>query len=221
MYQFTQQQRVRAVIGLSLFHIAIICSSNYLVQVPVSLFGLHSTWGTFTFPFIFLSTDLAVRIFGASLARRIIMAVMLPALIVSYLMSTLFFNGSWQGVESLGAVNIMVARIAIASFMAYVLGQLLDTYVFNRLRQLSVWWVAPACSMFLGNISDTLSFFFIAFHNSEDPFMAANWPEIALVDYAFKVLVCMIFFLPVYGILLNIVLKALAQRKQGVQLQFS
>ena len=148
-------------IWLSLFHIAIITSSNYLVQLPVSIFGFHTTWGAFTFPFIFLATDLTVRIFGAPLARRIILSVMVPALAISYVISALFFEAQWQGVGALSSLNIMVARIATASFMAYVLGQILDVHVFNRLRRNRRWWIAPVASMFLGNISDTLSFFFI------------------------------------------------------------
>lgn len=210
MYSFTAQQRFSALIWLSLFHIAIITSSNYLVQLPVSIFGFHTTWGAFTFPFIFLATDLTVRIFGAPLARRIILSVMVPALAISYVISALFFEALWQGVGALSSLNIMVARIATASFMAYVLGQILDVHVFNRLRRNRRWWIAPVASMFLGNISDTLSFFFIAFYKSTDAFMAEHWVEIALVDYTFKVLICLVFFLPMYGVLLNMLLKRLS-----------
>ncbi|WP_112197612.1 7-cyano-7-deazaguanine/7-aminomethyl-7-deazaguanine transporter [Rahnella sp. NRRL B-41462] len=210
MYSFTAQQRFSALIWVSLFHIAIITSSNYLVQLPVSIFGFHTTWGAFTFPFIFLATDLTVRIFGAPLARRIILSVMVPALAISYVISALFFEAQWQGVEALSSLNIMVARIATASFMAYVLGQILDVHVFNRLRQNRRWWIAPVASMFLGNISDTLSFFFIAFYKSSDAFMAQHWVEIAMVDYTFKVLICLVFFLPMYGMLLNMLLKRLS-----------
>ena len=210
MYSFTAQQRFSALIWLSLFHIAIITSSNYLVQLPVSIFGFHTTWGAFTFPFIFLATDLTVRIFGAPLARRIILSVMVPALAISYVISALFFEAQWQGVEALSSLNIMVARIATASFMAYVLGQILDVHVFNRLRQNRRWWIAPVASMFLGNISETLSFFFIAFYKSSDAFMAQHWVEIAMVDYTFKVLICLVFFLPMYGMLLNMLLKRLS-----------
>ena len=210
MYSFTAQQRFSALIWLSLFHIAIITSSNYLVQLPVSIFGFHTTWGAFTFPFIFLATDLTVRIFGAPLARRIILSVMVPALAISYVISALFFEAQWQGAEALSSLNIMVARIATASFMAYVLGQILDVHVFNRLRQNRRWWIAPVASMFLGNISDTLSFFFIAFYKSTDAFMVQHWVEIAMVDYTFKVLICLVFFLPMYGMLLNMLLKRLS-----------
>lgn len=210
MYSFTPQQQIKALFWLALFHILIITSSNYLVQLPVSIFGFHTTWGAFTFPFIFLATDLTVRIFGATLARRIIFWVMLPALFISYVISVLFFQGTWQGVATLGELNILVARIAVASFMAYLLGQILDIHVFNRLRRMRKWWVAPATSMFFGNLSDTLAFFFIAFYRSSDAFMAEHWIEIALVDYAFKLFICLLFFLPMYGVMLNMILKRLS-----------
>lgn len=220
MISFSSRQRKHALIWLSLFHLLVITSSNYLVQLPISVFGFHTTWGAFSFPFIFLATDLTVRIFGAPLARRIILAVMIPALFISYAVSVLFYQGEWQGVAALANANLFVARIACASFMAYALGQILDVHVFNRLRKLPQWWIAPASAMFLGNISDTLAFFFIAFYKSPDAFMAQNWVEIALVDYSFKVLICMVFFLPAYGVLLNATLKRLTEKSSGAQVNF-
>ncbi|TPE11829.1 7-cyano-7-deazaguanine/7-aminomethyl-7-deazaguanine transporter [Pantoea vagans] len=220
MLAFSSRQRMHALFWLSLFHLLVITSSNYLVQLPVSVFGFHTTWGAFSFPFIFLATDLTVRIFGAPLARRIILAVMIPALFISYGVSSLFYQGEWQDWQALKEMNLFVARIACASFMAYALGQILDVHVFNRLRRLPQWWVAPGCAMFLGNISDTLAFFFIAFYKSPDAFMAQHWVEIALVDYSFKVLICMVFFLPAYGVLLNAALKRLAERQTARQVNF-
>lgn len=60
---------------------------------------------------------------------------MVPALAISYGISALFYMGEWQGFAALGTFNLFVARIAVASFMAYALGQILDVHVFNRLRQ--------------------------------------------------------------------------------------
>lgn len=219
MNPFTTVQRKKALVWLSLFHLLVITSSNYLVQLPISIFGFHTTWGAFSFPFIFLATDLTVRIFGAPLARRIIFAVMVPALAISYGISALFYMGEWQGFAALGTFNLFVARIAVASFMAYALGQILDVHVFNRLRQSRRWWLAPTASTLFGNISDTVAFFFIAFWRSPDPFMAAHWGEIALVDYSFKVLISIIFFLPMYGVLLNMLLKRLADKSDFSALQ--
>lgn len=214
MTQYPQLQHKKVLFWLSLFHLLVITSSNYLVQLPVAIFGFHTTWGAFSFPFIFLATDLTVRIFGAPLARRIIFAVMVPALVISYGISSLFYMGQWQGLAALTHFNLFVARIAAASFMAYALGQILDVHVFNRLRQSRRWWLAPTASTLFGNISDTLAFFFIAFWRSPDPFMANHWVEIALVDYSFKVLISIVFFLPMYGVLLNMLLKRLADKSE-------
>jgi uncharacterized integral membrane protein (TIGR00697 family) len=139
----------------------VITSSNYLVQLPISIFGFHTTWGAFSFPFIFLATDLTVRIFGAAGATHY------PrgdgpgaAHLLRHL--ALFYMGEWQGFAALTHFNLFVARIAAASFMAYALGQILDVHVFNRLRQNRRWWLAPTASTLFGNVSDTLAFFFIA-----------------------------------------------------------
>ncbi len=200
---FTAQQSRQALWRLSLFHILIIASSNYLVQLPIEMMGVHTTWGAFSFPFIFLATDLTVRIFGSALARKIILCAMLPALLVSYLPSVLFNAGEFVGLAQLAQLNLFVARIACASFMAYLLGQILDIFVFSRLRQLPQWWIAPTASTIIGNMLDTVAFFGIAFYKSTDPFMAEHWVEIATVDYAVKLIISIGLFVPAYGVLLR------------------
>ena len=205
MLVLSDAQVKRALLILVSFHIVIIAASNYLVQIPVQIFGLHTTWGAFSFPFVYLATDLTVRIFGAAEARKIIFGAMLPALIISYLVSVLYFEGAFQGAAGLATLNTFVLRIAFASFAAYAIGQLADIKVFSRLRKNRRWWLAPSASTILGNLLDTIIFFSFAFYASSDAFMSANWPEIAAVDYGFKLLVSMLLFLPIYGMLLRII----------------
>ncbi|MBJ7552204.1 7-cyano-7-deazaguanine/7-aminomethyl-7-deazaguanine transporter [Marinomonas ostreistagni] len=218
MNSFTPAQQGKALRYLIAFHLLIIASSNYLVQIPFTLFGLHTTWGAFTFPFIFLATDLTVRIFGATLARKIIFVVMIPSLLASYVLSVLFYEGAFQGFGALAEFNLFVARIAIASLMAYALGQILDVHVFNRLRKLRNWWVAPAASTILGNGLDTLAFFGIAFYHSPDPFMASHWQEIAWADYGFKLIISLGLFVPMYGVLLAFLAKKITSTKTDFKL---
>ncbi|KDN10216.1 MULTISPECIES: 7-cyano-7-deazaguanine/7-aminomethyl-7-deazaguanine transporter [unclassified Gilliamella] len=204
---FTRKQKQKALYWLAFFHILVIASSNYLVQIPFEIFGFQTTWGAFTFPFIFLTTDLTIRIYGASLARKIIFVVMIPALLFSYLISVLFFETHWIGLSALTEFNSFVFRIALASFAAYLVGQLMDITVFNYLRKNKSWWVAPTASAIFGNGIDTIVFFAIAFYQSNDEFMANHWIEISLMDYSFKILICGLFFLPLYGVILNFILK--------------
>ena len=188
---------------LAALHVVILVASNYLVQWPVQLFGVLTTWGAFSFPLVFVVTDLTVRLLGPQAARRVVARVMLPALAVSYVVSVLFQDGRFTGWQALGEFNLFVARIALASLMAYVAGQLLDIAVFARLRQRPPWWLAPAASTVLGSALDTLLFFGVAFHRSSDAFMAEHWVGIALVDYAVKLGISLLAFVPLYRLLLE------------------
>lgn len=189
--------------GLIAFHILVIAISNYLVQIPVEVAGYHATWGTFTFPMIFLATDITVRVLGVRPARLVIFWVMLPALVLSYVISVLFFQGQFQGWQQLAVFNSFVFRIALASFVAYVVGQLLDIFIFSRLRHQPRWWIAPSISTVIGALIDTMVFYAVAFYASSDGFMATHWLEIAWVDYGFKLLVSALFFIPAYGIIIT------------------
>jgi len=214
MLSLTIVQSRRALIILISFHILIIGASNYLVQIPFQLFGVYTTWGTFSFPLVYLATDLTVRVFGSVRARKIIFGSMIPALVLSYTISILFFEGKFQGFDDFSTLNIFVFRIAVASFIAYVTGQLLDVSVFSYLRRNQQWWVAPSVSTTIGNLVDTILFYGIAFYLSSDQFMATHWPEIALVDYIFKLLVSLILFLPIYGMVLKMLTERLIHKKQ-------
>lgn len=212
MLALSRSRQSVAVVTLIAFHIFIVIASNYLVQFPMQLFGWQTTWGAFSFPFIFLATDLTVRLLGKQPARRVIAYVMLPALLASYIVSVLFHEGTFGGLASLLVLNIFVLRISVASFAAYVVGQLADIQVFDRLRLLKQWWVAPTASTIFGNLLDTFVFFSIAFWHSSNTFMAEHWVEIAVVDYVIKILISLLLFIPLYGVLLNTLMRFIKSR---------
>jgi hypothetical protein len=199
---------------LAAAHLAIIVASNYLVQWPVELAGVLTTWGAFTFPLVFVATDLTVRLLGRQAARRVVARVMLPALAASYAVSVLFHDGRFAGWSALAAFDGFVARIALASLAAYVAGQLLDIAVFARLRRRPEWWLAPAASTVVGSAIDTALFFAIAFHRSSNPFMAEHWVSIAAVDYATKLAISLLGFLPLYRALLEALARPPAPARQ-------
>lgn len=211
---FSQRSILAALVGI---HIALIIASNYLVQLPFDVFGVRTTWGAFTFPLIFVATDLTVRLLGQQTARRVIARVMLPALLASYGVSVLFQDGAFGGLAALTEFNTFVFRIAVASFVAYVLGQWLDIAVFTRLQQIAKWWVAPAASTVLGSVLDTAVFFSVAFWRSPDAFMAEHWVEIAVVDYFTKLVISLLCFLPLYKALLSSLVKRMGSGLGTVQ----
>lgn len=170
---------------LVLTHLVIIAASNYIVQFSGMIFGYHFTWAMFIFPLVVIATDLTVRLTNKYQARAVVALAFPPAIVISALIA------DW--------------RIGFASALAYLVGQLFDVSVFQKIREAFTerWWVAPAISTFVANIVDTYLFFWAAFANGNDEFMAANWLEIATVDVIFKIIVSFVMFLPIYGVLLR------------------
>lgn len=188
---------------LSIGHILLLTISNVLVQYPFELFGYHTTWGAFSYPAIFILTDLTTRLANAQDARVIVYRSMFPGLIISYIVAS-YIETSGLSLSDLFTVHVMPLRIALACFCAYVLGQILDIFVFQRYRANSSWWLAPILSTTVGNIVDTVVFFAIAFYHCSNPFLSQHWTEIAIVDMFFKFSISLIAFVPMYGIVLRI-----------------
>lgn len=187
-------------------HIFVIVISNALVSIPVEILGVKLTWAAFTYPLVILATDLTVRLIGKGIARATIAAAYPLAII-----------GSIAVVLLEGAPASVAYRIGFGSATAYLIGCLLDVYVFQYVREkfTQQWWAAPALSMVVANFIDSYVFFSIAFQGGADEYMAANWPEIALSQSILKIVVGFIVFLPAYGILLNYLKKRVADTEQG------
>ncbi len=183
---------------------AIIAGSNFLVQYPVhAVIGSINladllTFAAFTFPIAFLVTDLTNRLFGAASARKVVFAGFAIAVAVSIVLAT--------------------PRIAIASGSAFLISQLMDVSIFDKLRS-GRWWRAPLVSSLIGAVVDTFIFFSFAFATSLS-FLGAGldfaaqpapllgvlavetprWVSWALGDLVVKVMMALVLLAP-YGLL--------------------
>ena len=143
----------------------VVVASNVLVQFPLQgqIGGLNLadllTWGAFTYPFAFLVTDLANRRYGPAVARRIVLVGFMVAVLCSIVVPPLLYR---LGLIEFETAADRLVRIAAASGTAFLVGQLLDVAVFNRLRRQS-WWRAPVLSSLSSSVVDTAIFFSIAF----------------------------------------------------------
>jgi uncharacterized integral membrane protein (TIGR00697 family) len=180
----------------------VVVTSNVLVQFLV---GDWLTWGAFTYPFAFLVTDLVNRFHGPEPARRVVVAGFVVGLLCSFVGSQI--EGPFGPLVSL--------RVAIGSATAFLVGQLLDVSVFNRLRAGS-WWRAPFVSSVSGSVVDTAIFFSLAFSasfafvapgvdvgwaNEPVPLLgqgpvAPLWVSLAVADLGVKLLIAVLALAP-------------------------
>ena len=166
-------------ITLSFLMGGVVLISNYLVQFPVKIYGLQDilTYGAFTYPIAFLITDLSNKFYGKIVARNIVYIGFFIG--VSF---SLFFSTNFS--------DLISFRIAIGSGTAFIVAQLLDVQIFDKLRN-KKWFVAPLTSSFIGSAVDTFLFFSISFYGTGAP-----WITLSLGDLVIKILVTLIMLIP-------------------------
>ena len=164
---------------LSLVMGVVVLASNYLVQFPIKFYGLEEilTYGALSYPIAFLITDLANRSYGKLIAKNIVYIGFLIGISFTLLFSTNF-------------ADLISVRIAIGSGTAFLVAQLLDVQIFNKLRKKN-WFIAPLTSSIIGSTVDTFLFFSISFYGTGVP-----WITLSLGDLTVKILVAFIMLIP-------------------------
>ena len=81
-------------------------------------------------------------------------------------------------------------RIAVGSGTAFLVSQLLDVQIFDRLRR-KKWFIAPITSSFIGSTVDTFLFFSISFYAT-----GISWVTLSLGDLLVKIFVAIMMLIP-------------------------
>lgn len=152
---------------LILAMVLVVASANYLVQFPVNDW---LTWGALTYPVSYFVTDLTNRRFGSGSARRVVYIGFALAVLASIWLAS--------------------PRIALASGAAFLVSQLMDVAIFDRLRE-RAWWQPPLFSSVIGSLVDTALFFALAFWGTAMP-----WITLAVGDYGVKVAIALMLLIP-------------------------
>ena len=184
---------------LSLLMAGVVALSNYLVQFPVKHFGLQDllTYGAFSYPIAFLITDLTNRRYGKDTAKKVVYLGFGVGLFLTFLFSTNFSD-------------LISIRIAFGSATAFIVAQLLDVSIFDKLRK-KKWYIAPLFSSLIGSVVDTFLFFSIAFYGTE-----INWISLSFGDLLVKISVALVMLIPFRLLLSSIYEVSTTEKKISV-----
>ena len=157
----------------------IVVLSNYLVQFPVHYMGFQDllTYGAFSYPIAFLITDLSNRRYGKNTAKKIVYLGFILGVILTFYFSTNYSD-------------LISVRIAIGSGTAFLVAQLIDVNIFDKLRK-KIWFAAPLASSLIGSSIDTFLFFSIAFYGT-----GVKWVTLSFGDLFVKIFVALIMLIP-------------------------
>ena len=184
----------------------IMALSNYLVSFKFEVFGTPFALSAFTIPLVYVMTDLITRLVGQTEARNVALLSLIPGMVASF-----FIILTHAPLE-------VAFRIALASGTSHIVSNLLDIYVFQYFRnKYNHWYIAPSTSSVIVTIFSTYFFFALAFINSANAFMAANWYVVATNQIIVKVITGLMIVLPVYKIFLDYLTKKIneTQRQLG------
>ena len=157
----------------------VVTLSNYLVQFPVKYIGLQDllTYGAFSYPVAFLITDLSNRRYGKNTAKKIVYLGFALGVFLTFYFSTNYSD-------------LISIRIAIGSGTAFLVAQLIDVNIFDKLRN-KIWFAAPLISSLVGSTIDTFLFFSISFYGT-----GINWITLSFGDLFVKIFVALAMLIP-------------------------
>jgi len=157
----------------------VVILSNYLVQFPFNYFGLENllTYGAFSYPIAFFITDLSNRRYGKNTAKKIVYLGFGLGVFLTFYFSTNYSD-------------LISIRIAIGSGTAFLISQLIDVNIFDKLRK-KVWYIAPLTSSLIGSTIDTFLFFCISFYG-----IKVNWLTLAFGDLSVKIFIALFMLIP-------------------------
>tara|TARA_B100001123_G_C15057547_1_gene926185 strand:+ start:394 stop:981 length:588 start_codon:yes stop_codon:yes gene_type:complete len=184
---------------LSLLMALIVVLSNYLVQFPVNYLGFENllTYGAFSYPIAFLITDLANRRYGKNSAKKIVYLGFVLGVFLTFYFSTNYSD-------------LISIRIAIGSGTAFIIAQLIDVNIFDKLRK-KAWFVAPLTSSLAGSSIDTFLFFSISFYGT-----GINWVTLSIGDLSVKIFVSLIMLIPFRLLIFSIQENSFIKKKINV-----
>jgi conserved hypothetical integral membrane protein len=177
----------------------IVIISNYLVQFPVNYMGFQDllTYGAFTYPIAFLITDLSNRKYGKNTAKKIVYLGFTLGVFLTFYFSTNYSD-------------LISIRIAFGSGIAFLVAQLVDVNIFDRLRN-KIWFAAPLISSLIGSTIDTFLFFSISFYGTE-----INWITLSFGDLFVKIFVALLMLIPFRFLLTYIQENSTREKKVSV-----
>lgn len=184
--------------------VALLLISNIGAVKLIEFGPIITDGGAFLFPLVYIVGDILTEVYGFKAARRVIFtgfALSVLAATTFYLVQLSPPASDWGNQEAFESVLGFVPRIVLASVCAFVVGQLLNSFVLVKIKERTkekALWLRLMGSTVLGEFADTLIFCTIAFYGviTGDEFI-----RYVVIGYIYKTLVEFAFLPVTYPII--------------------
>ncbi len=157
-------------IALSIYITSLMAANTLGIKLMPGPFGLHLSVGVFMFPIVFIMTDVIGERYGKQMAKFFVLAGLIStALYLAYTLISLAApwspDGAWAQ-SAYGTIFGVSARFAIASLIAYAVGEYQDviSFFFVKSRVAKYFWLRSTISNIWSQAFDTIIFMTIALY---------------------------------------------------------
>jgi len=170
MDKLTEKDHKKILICLTLYISSLFAANTLGIKLMPFIFGTHLSVAVFSFPIVFIMTDIIGEVYGKKMAKNFVLAGVI-SIVLFLLYSFLSAVVPWAK-ESLWAKNGfeqifgLSARFAIASLAAFVIAEYQDVisfFFFKKRIGEKYFWLRSNLSNIWSQLLDTVVFMSIAF----------------------------------------------------------
>ncbi len=170
MIQLTENAFRRLLIALAVYLASLFAANTLGLKIMPFIFGSHLSVAVFSFPVVFLMTDVIGEVYGKRVAKFFVLAGFIStALFIAYSFLSLalpWSDGGQSVREGYDQIFGISVRIAIASLAAFLIAQYQDVLSFFFVREklgVQAFWLRSILSNLWSQLLDTTIFMVIAF----------------------------------------------------------
>lgn len=170
MIQITERSFKKLLIALAVYLTSLFAANTLGLKIMPFLFGSHLSVGVFSFPVVFLMTDVVGEVYGKRAAKFFVLAGFIStALFIVYSFVSLAApwsaDGEWarQGYNQIFGISIRIAIASLAAFLIAEYQDVLSFFFFKEKLGTKLFWLRSLLSNIWSQLLDTVIFMVIAF----------------------------------------------------------
>jgi uncharacterized integral membrane protein (TIGR00697 family) len=160
----------KIIFALTIYLTSLFAANTLGLKIMPFLFHSHLSVGVFSFPIVFIMTDVISEIYGKPIAKMFVWAGFIStALFIFYSLLSLWMPWSAAGLWAKDGYNLIFgvsSRISFASLIAFVIGEYQDVVSFFYFKSkigTKYFWLRSNLSNIWSQFLDTVIFMLIAF----------------------------------------------------------
>ena len=160
----------KIIIALSIYLTSLFAANTLGLKIMPFFFGSHVSVAVFSFPIVFIMTDVIGEVYGRELAKLFVRAGFIStALFLLYSLISLALPWSVEGgwaKEGYDLVFGTSGRIALASLVAFAVAEFQDVFTFFFVKErlgIKWFWLRSLLSNLWSQLLDSVLFMVIAF----------------------------------------------------------